>query len=330
MASAPLLSVRRLRVHYPKRGLLPWTRSLAVKAIDDLHFDLQPGEILGIVGESGCGKSTLARTLVGLQAASAGSIRYQGQELIGLNRKQWKPLRRDVQLVFQDPLGSLSPKMKVLDIVAEPLKALMPELPADERKARARALLARVGLGEELADRRASELSGGQGQRVGIARALIVEPKLLICDEPVSALDVSIQAQIINLLADLAQERQLAMIFIAHDLAVVRQLADRVLVMYLGKVMEQGRADDLYERPRHPYTRALLEAAPVIDPDGSAPKRRKRLGGAAADPGQPPMGCVFHPRCPLVEHACVQSVPGLRKVDGADQYAACHFVAAGG
>lgn len=329
MASAPLLSVRRLRVHYPKRGLLPWTRSLAVKAIDDLHFDLQPGEILGIVGESGCGKSTLARTLVGLQAASAGSIRYQGQELIGLNRKQWKPLRRDVQLVFQDPLASLSPKMKVLDIVAEPLKALMPELPADERKARARALLARVGLGEELADRRASELSGGQGQRVGIARALIVEPKLLICDEPVSALDVSIQAQIINLLADLAQERQLAMIFIAHDLAVVRQLADRVLVMYLGKVMEQGRADDLYERPRHPYTRALLEAAPVIDPDGSAPKRRKRLGGAA-DPGQPPMGCVFHPRCPLVEHACVQSVPGLRKVDGADQYAACHFVAAGG
>ncbi len=330
MASAPLLSVRRLRVHYPKRGLLPWTRSLAVKAIDDLHFDLQPGEILGIVGESGCGKSTLARTLVGLQAASAGSIRYQGQELIGLNRKQWKPLRRDVQLVFQDPLGSLSPKMKVLDIVAEPLKALMPELPADERKARARALLARVGLGEELADRRASELSGGQGQRVGIARALIVEPKLLICDEPVSALDVSIQAQIINLLADLAQERQLAMIFIAHDLAVVRQLADRVLVMYLGKVMEQGRADDLYERPRHPYTRALLEAAPVIDPEGSVPKRRKRLGGAAADPGQLPMGCVFHPRCPLVEHACVQSVPGLRKVDGADQYAACHFVAAGG
>lgn len=330
MASAPLLSVRRLRVHYPKRGLLPWTRSLAVKAIDDLHFDLQPGEILGIVGESGCGKSTLARTLVGLQAASAGSIRYQGQELIGLNRKQWKPLRRDVQLVFQDPLGSLSPKMKVLDIVAEPLKALMPELPADERKARARALLARVGLGEELADRRASELSGGQGQRVGIARALIVEPKLLICDEPVSALDVSIQAQIINLLADLAQERQLAMIFIAHDLAVVRQLADRVLVMYLGKVMEQGRADDLYERPRHPYTRALLEAAPVIDPEGNAPKRRKRIGGAAADPGQPPMGCVFHPRCPLVEHACVQSVPGLRKVDGADQYAACHFVAAGG
>ena len=330
MASAPLLSVRRLRVLYPKRGLLPWTRSLAVKAIDDLHFDLQPGEILGIVGESGCGKSTLARTLVGLQAASAGSIRYQGQELIGLNRKQWKPLRRDVQLVFQDPLGSLSPKMKVLDIVAEPLKALMPELPADERKARARALLARVGLGEELADRRASELSGGQGQRVGIARALIVEPKLLICDEPVSALDVSIQAQIINLLADLAQERQLAMIFIAHDLAVVRQLADRVLVMYLGKVMEQGRADDLYERPRHPYTRALLEAAPVIDAEGSAPKRRKRIAGATADPGQPPMGCVFHPRCPLVEHACVQSVPGLRKVDGADQYAACHFVAAGG
>ncbi len=330
MASAPLLSVRRLRVHYPKRGLLPWTRSRTVRAIDDLHFDLQPGETLGIVGESGCGKSTLARTLVGLQDASGGSIRYQGQELIGLDRKTWKPLRRDVQLVFQDPLGSLSPKMKVLDIVAEPLKALMPEVPADQRKARAMALLARVGLGDEIADRRASELSGGQAQRVGIARALIVEPKLLICDEPVSALDVSIQAQIINLLSDLARERNLAMIFIAHDLAVVRQLADRVLVMYLGKVMEQGRADDVYAHPRHPYTRALLEAVPVIAAEGEAPKRRKRLGGPAANPGQPPMGCVFHPRCPLVEHACVQSVPGLRKVEGAEQYAACHFVAAGG
>ena len=328
MASAPLLSVRRLRVHYPKRSLLPWSRPMSVKAIDDLHFDLQPGETLGIVGESGCGKSTLARTLVGLQTASGGSIRYDGRELVGLTRKDWKPLRREVQLVFQDPLGSLSPKLKVVDLIAEPLKALRPDLPADQRKARALAMMARVGLGEELAERRSAELSGGQGQRVGIARALIVEPKLLICDEPVSALDVSIQAQIINLLADLARERGLAMIFIAHDLAVVRQLADRVMVMYLGKVMEQGRADDVYLQARHPYTRALLDAVPELPADGEAGKGRLRrlLGGAAPDPGQPPMGCVFHPRCPLAENACVQSVPGLRRI-GVQQYAACHFIA---
>lgn len=328
MATAPLLSVRRLRVLYAKRGMLPFSRNLSIRAIDDLHFDLQAGETLGIVGESGCGKSTLARTLVGLQDASSGSIRYNGEELVGLGRKAWKPLRRDIQLVFQDPLGSLSPKMKVVDIVAEPLKALRPEFDAQERRARALALLERVGLGPEIADRKASELSGGQGQRVGIARALIVEPKLLICDEPVSALDVSIQAQIINLLSDLARERNLAMIFIAHDLAVVRQLSNRVLVMYLGKVMEQGRAEDVYARPRHPYTRALLEAAPVIDA-GAGKKKRRLLGGDTPNPAQPPMGCVFHPRCPLAEHACVQSVPLLRRVDG-EQYAACHFVAAGG
>lgn len=329
MASAPLLSVRRLRVHYPTRGLLPWARRADIRAIDDLHFDLQPGETLGIVGESGCGKSTLARTLVGLQAANGGSIRFDGRELIGLSRRDWKPLRSEIQLVFQDPLGSLSPKMKVIDQIAEPLKALRPELSADERWARARALMARVGLGEELSDRRPKELSGGQGQRVGIARALIVEPRLLICDEPVSALDVSMQAQIINLLADLAEERGLAMIFIAHDLAVVRQLADRTMVMYLGKVMEQGRADDIYHHARHPYTRALLDAVPEIVVDAETiraqAKPRRRLGGSA-DPALHPMGCVFHPRCPLAENACVQSVPNLRRI-GAQQYAACHFIA---
>ena len=333
MATPPLLSVRRLRVLYARRGLLPGFMSgghpADIRAIDDLHFDLQAGETLGIVGESGCGKSTLARTLVGLQEATSGSIRYNGTELIGLSPKEWRPLRREVQLVFQDPLASLSPKMKIVDIVAEPLKALRPEFDAATRRSRALALLERVGLGPELADRKPRELSGGQGQRVGIARALIVEPKLLICDEPVSALDVSIQAQIINLLTELARERNLAMIFIAHDLAVVRQLSDRVLVMYLGKVMEQGRADNVYARPRHPYTRALLEAAPVIEADGSKPKKRRLLGGDTPNPAQPPMGCVFHPRCPLAEHACVQSVPLLRRVDG-EQYAACHFVAAGG
>ena len=321
--SKPLLSVRRLQVHYPMRGVLPWRRASAIRAVNDVHFDLHAGETLGIVGESGCGKSTLARTLIGLQQATNGSIRYQGHELVGLGKKAWRPLRSEIQLVFQDPLGSLSPRMKIGDIVAEPLKALHPSLSADERRAQATALLERVGLGSEHLGRQPHELSGGQAQRVGIARALIVKPKLLICDEPVSALDVSVQAQIVNLLADLQREQQLAMIFIAHDLSVVRQLAGRVLVMYLGKVMEQGRADDVYTNPKHPYTRALLDAVPSIEP---APAKGKLLRGDQPSPSHPPMGCVFHPRCPLAEHACVQSVPLLRRVSG-EQYAACHFMA---
>ena len=321
----PLLSVRRLQIDYPSRGLFG-ARGTPVRAVNDVHFDLHAGETLGIVGESGCGKSTLARTLVGLQQASAGSIRYAGQELVGLTPKQWRPLRGDIQLVFQDPLGSLSPRMKIADVVAEPLRALQPSLSAEERRHRAAAMLERVGLGSELLAKTAQEISGGQAQRVGIARALIVKPKLLICDEPVSALDVSIQAQIVNLLADLQREQNLAMLFIAHDLSVVRQLASRVMVMYLGRVLEQGRADDLYERPKHPYTRALLDAVPQL----SAPAPRKRRLFAPKPslpaPTHAPMGCVFHPRCPLAEHACVQSVPLLRRVDE-EQYAACHFIA---
>ena len=323
-AQPPLLSVRRLRVLYESRGLLSLRRRAPIHAVDDLHFDLHPGETLGVVGESGCGKSTLARTLIGLQPATGGSIRYDGQELVGLPDKEWKPLRSEIQMVFQDPLGSLSPKMRVLDIVAEPLKAQ--KVATDERRALAYAMLARVGLGPEIADKKPRELSGGQGQRVGIARALIVKPKLLICDEPVSALDVSVQAQIINLLADIQREERLAMVFIAHDLAVVRQLANRVLVMYLGKVMEQGYAEDVYANPKHPYTRALLAAAPSIEPAPEG-KKKRLLRGDAPNPRHPPMGCVFHPRCPLAEHACVQSPPLLRRVSG-EQYAACHFIAA--
>ncbi|GAC1620231.1 MAG: ATP-binding cassette domain-containing protein [Nevskia sp.] len=324
--SKPLLSVRRLQVHYPLRGLLPWRRGSAVRAVNDVHFDLHAGETLGIVGESGCGKSTLARTLIGLQQATNGSIRYQGTELVGLDQKDWRALRSEIQLVFQDPLGSLSPRMKIGDIVAEPLKALQPGLSADERRSRAIAMLERVGLGSEHLQRQPQELSGGQRQRIAIARALACKPEFIVCDEPVSALDVSIQAQLVNLLADLQREQNLAMIFIAHDLAVVRQLAGRVLVMYLGKVMEQGRADDVYENPKHPYTRALLEAVPSASPDPARSRLRKLLRGDQPSPAHPPMGCVFHPRCPLAEHACVQSVPLLRRVSG-EQYAACHFMA---
>ncbi len=321
----PLLSVRRLKVYYPMRGWLPWRRRGPVRAVDDIHLDLAPGETLGIVGESGCGKSTLARTLIGLQSASAGSIRYDGRELVGLTMKEWRPLRREIQMVFQDPLGSLSPRMNVGDIVAEPLRALQPELSAGERRARASTMLERVGLGAEHLPRFPHELSGGQAQRVGIARALIVKPRLLICDEPVSALDVSVQAQIVNLLADLQREQNLTMIFIAHDLAVVRQLSSRVLVMYLGKVIEQGDAEGVYAAPRHPYTRALLASAPAIKA-GAKPRGSGLLRGALPDPQHPPMGCVFHPRCPLAEQACVQSIPPLRRVSD-EHYAACLFVA---
>jgi oligopeptide transport system ATP-binding protein len=326
-----ILSVRHLKVHFRPRGIWPRRRG-SIQAIEDLHLDLRAGETLGIVGESGCGKSTLARTLIGLQAPTSGSIRYGGQELATLPRKEWRPLRRELQMVFQDPLGSLDPRMSIGQIVAEPLRELCPEIPASEHPKQVAAMLRRVGLSPDIVDRHPGEFSGGQAQRIGIARALIVRPKVLICDEAVSALDVSVRAQIVNLLAELRQEYGLTLIFIAHDLAIVRYLCDRVLVMYLGRVMEQAAAEDLFSIPRHPYTRALMAAAPAgaeAQPPGpeNSKKKRKALAGDMPSAEHPPMGCVFHTRCPLMESTCVASVPGLRRV-GPEHYAACHFVAA--
>jgi oligopeptide/dipeptide ABC transporter ATP-binding protein len=323
--SPAILSVRHLSVQFRPRGL-PWQRRAAIQAVDDLHLDLRAGETLGIVGESGCGKSTLARTLVGLQQADSGSIRYAGQELTALSKKDWRPLRREIQMVFQDPLASLNPKMTIGQIVAEPLRELCPEIPAAQHPQRVAQMLERVGLSPDIVDRHPHEFSGGQAQRIGIARALIVQPKVLICDEAVSALDVSVRAQIVNLLAELRREYGLTLIFIAHDLAIVRYLCDRVVVMYLGKVMEQAPSEELFALPRHPYTRALLAAAPGAQAAAGAAKKARAKGGQP-DPAHPPMGCVFSTRCPLVESACVRSAPNLRRT-GPEHYAACHFVAA--
>ena len=313
-----ILSVRRLTIEYPLAGEWPWSRSGLLRAVDDLHFDLQPGEALGIVGESGCGKSTLARALVGLLRPTAGGIVLNGRDVARLDEKAWRPLRRDIQMVFQDPLASLDPRMTLAESIEEPMASLCPELDAAAREARVAEVIRRVELEPELAQRYPHELSGGQCQRAGIARALIVEPKVLVCDEPVSALDIAVQAQILALLAELQRERALALIFISHDLAVVRQICQRVLVMYLGRVMEQAPAEELFARPRHPYTRALLAAVP--GPNGGVP-----LEGDLPSASDPPSGCVFRTRCLMADELCARETPHLRKV-GEASYAACHFV----
>jgi oligopeptide transport system ATP-binding protein len=325
VSAAPLLEARRLKVHYPLPAALPWQRGGVLKAVDDLNFNLAAGETLGVVGESGCGKSTLARALVGLVPITGGMVRYRDQDLAEAGPAEWRRLRREIQFVFQDPLASLNPRMTVGDIVAEPLLALCPELGRAERERRAMALLERVGLSSSQRNRYPHEFSGGQCQRVGIARALVVEPRLLICDEPVSALDVSVQAQIINLLRELQQEQQLAMLFIAHDLAVVRHLSHRVMVMYLGRVMEQADAETLFAQPRHPYTRALMAAVPELVKSGQD-AIFEGLRGDLPSAAHPPPGCVFASRCPMAEAECLRRVPALNRT-GPGAAAACHFVA---
>jgi oligopeptide transport system ATP-binding protein len=314
----PILSVRRLTIDHALAGPWPWSHAGLLRAVDDLHFDLHPGEALGIVGESGCGKSTLARALVGLQPANAGGIVLDGRDLARLEEPAWRPHRRDIQMVFQDPLASLDPRMTIAESIEEPLGALCPELDAAARKARVAELLARVGLGE-LGGRFPHELSGGQCQRAGIARALAVKPRVLVCDEPVSALDTQVQSQVLELLSELQREQNLALIFISHDLAVVQKLCRRVLVMYLGRVMEQSTTAELFARPRHPYTRALLASVPGAEP-GPMP-----LEGELPSALDPPSGCVFRTRCPIADELCSREEPHLRKV-GEGSFAACHFV----
>jgi oligopeptide transport system ATP-binding protein len=319
---APLLSVRGLKVHFKVRGegLFPEKRTL--KAVNGVSFDLYPGETLGIVGESGCGKSTLARALLNLIPATAGQVVWMGRDMAGAGAEGWQQVRKSVQMVFQDPLASLNPRMNIAQIVGEPLRTHHPELGNDEILARVRALLLRVGMSEAHMYRYPHEFSGGQCQRIGIARALILEPKLIICDEPVSALDVSIQAQIINLLKDLQRERQLALVFIAHDLAVVKHVSQRILVMYLGRVMELASKHALYATPKHPYTRALLSAVPLADPKLERGKVIQLLTGDLPSPIDPPSGCVFRTRCPQAFEKCPLEVPPLVAIDGNSQ-AAC-------
>ncbi len=303
MTTQPLLQVRGLEKKFPIRGGLLQRPVGWVKAVDDLSFDLNRGEVLGLVGESGSGKTTAGRSLLRLIEPTAGSIRFDGEEITGLPPAKMRALRRRMQIVFQDPYASLDPRQRVRDVIGEALTIHNIGTKADRRD-RIAALLQKVGLTADAMDRYPHEFSGGQRQRIGIARALAVEPDFIVADEPVSALDVSVQAQVVNLLGDLQRELGLAVLFIAHDLAVVRYISDRVAVMYLGRLMELAPSDSLYDRPRHPYTRALLSAAPEPDPD--APKQRMLLEGDVPSPMNPPSGCVFRTRCPHALPACAE------------------------
>ena len=308
----PLLSVRDLAVHFPVRGGFFRRAKGAVRAVDGVSFDVYPGETLALVGESGCGKTTTGRAVLRLVEATAGSITFDGVDVRALGGEALRRLRRQMQIVFQDPFSSLNPRMTIAATVREGLVIhhLAEGAAADDRVL---GLLDEVGLRREYASRYPHELSGGQRQRVGIARALAVEPRFLVCDEPVSALDVSVQAQVINLLQDLQRDRGLAYLFIAHDLSVVEHIADRVAVMYLGKIVETASADVLYREPLMPYTQALLSAVPVPDP--RAKKQRIVLQGDVPSPANPPSGCVFHPRChhPARDAACARFVPPLEE-----------------
>jgi oligopeptide/dipeptide ABC transporter ATP-binding protein len=323
--SAPLVEVTDLVKHYPReRAWLGLGRARnAVRAVDGVSFAIPAGKTLGLVGESGSGKTTVARTLLRLTEPTSGSFRLDGTEVFGLRPTPLRALRRRMQIVFQDPYGSLNPRMTVRQTLREPL-AIHRLVAKPERDARVRALLGEVGLDPTLADQYPHELSGGQRQRVGIARALSVEPAFLVCDEPVSALDVSVQAQVLNLLADLQGTRGLTYLFIAHDLAVVKHIADDVAVMYLGRIVERAPAATLYSQPRHPYTRSLLSAVPVPDP--TATSQRIILQGDVPSPTDPPAGCPFHPRCPHPKKndRCRTEAPALREVT-AGHLAACHF-----
>ena len=318
-----LIEARDLRVtfHLRREGDFPWTALRQLHAVSGVNFSLNAGETLGIVGESGCGKSTLARALIQMVPAT-GQVIWQGNtDLLSLTPRQMLVYRSDIQMVFQDPLASLNPRMTVGQIVAEPLRTHHPGLPAAEVKARVQLMMERVGLLPNQINRYPHEFSGGQCQRIGIARALIVEPKLLICDEPVSALDVSIQAQVINLLAELRRELGLAMIFIAHDLSVVKHISDRVMVLYLGRTMEVAPGADLFAAPQHPYTQALLSAVPIPDPIKERAKVSIPLDGDLPSPMAPPSGCVFRTRCPRADAICARDIPVLK---GGEHSVACH------
>lgn len=311
-----LLSVRDLRVHFRIRDTSPWPWKPArvLKAVDGVSFDLRPGETLGIVGESGCGKSTLARALLNLVPITDGSLCWHGDEMRGASPQAWQAKRRAVQMIFQDPLASLDPRMTVAQVIGEPLRTHCPELSSAEHQKRVLDMMLRVGLTAQQFNRYPHEFSGGQCQRIGIARALILRPQVVICDEPVSALDVSIQAQIINLLKELQDEMGLALVFIAHDLAVVKHISQRVMVMYLGRTMEIASKHALYDTPRHPYTRALLSAIPLPDPRLERAKTVQLLQGELPSPINQPSGCVFRTRCPRAVEQCAQAIPALREL----------------
>jgi len=323
MSPTPLLRVENLRVHFPVQRSLFSKPEVWVRAVEDVSFTLRTGETIGLLGESGCGKTTLGRAVLRLGPVTAGSIHFNGTDITRLEGRVLREHRRQFQMIFQDPFSSLNPRFTVGQIVGEPLEVHRLVKDSTTRDRRISELLESVGLDPRLVDRFPHEFSGGQRQRIGIARALAVEPQLIVCDEPVSALDVSVQAQVVNLLQDLQKQRGLAYLFISHDLAVVEHLAHRILVMYLGQVLEEAPASVLCQQPLHPYTQALVSAIPTVDP--ASKRRRIVLLGDPPSPLSPPSGCPFHPRCPMVQPRCRIEAPVLRDL-GDGRRVACHEV----
>lgn len=322
--NAPILTVDGLKVYFPIHTGKLFAPPIPLKAVDDVSFSIFAGETLGVVGESGCGKSTLGRGILQLIESTAGKVVWQGHHLEGLPAHKMINFRKDLQIIFQDPLASLNPRMTIGDIIAEPLSVHYPQLLAQERKQKVADIMEQVGLLPLMINRYPHEFSGGQCQRIGVARAMILKPKLIVCDEPVSALDVSIQAQIVNLIQGLQKSFGLSLIFISHDLSVVRHISHRIMVLYLGKVMEISDKTNIYDKPRHPYTKALIAAVPIPDPEREKSKRRIPLEGDLPSPLKPPSGCVFRTRCPIAQDVCAREVPPLLEIESKHQVA-CHF-----
>jgi len=321
-----ILQVENLKVNFDvsTEGDMPWTKRKKLKAVDDVSFNLQPGETLGIVGESGCGKSTLARAIIRMVPAESGKALWLDNDLLTLDKIAMRKHRKEIQMIFQDPLASLNPRMNIGEIIAEPLKTHYPKTSKEDIKSRVQDVMDKVGLLHNLVNRYPHEFSGGQCQRIGIARALILKPKLIICDEPVSALDVSIQAQVINLLMELQNEMGLTLIFITHDLSIVKHISNKIMVLYLGNMVEMANSVDIYAHPLHPYTQALISAVPIPDPKIEKNKELILIEGDLPSPINPPSGCVFRTRCQKAQDICAKEKPTMNTSNDSHMVA-CHF-----
>ena len=324
--SNSLLQVENLKVSFDvsSEGDMPWTKPKKLQSVNNFSFNLSSGETLGIVGESGCGKSTLARAIVKMVPTDSGKVLWLGNDLLSLNKSEMRKHRKQIQMIFQDPLASLNPRMNIGEIIAEPLRTHYPKTPEADVQERVSDVMKKVGLLGNLVNRFPHEFSGGQCQRIGIARALILKPKLIICDEPVSALDVSIQAQVVNLLMDLQEEMGLTLIFIAHDLSIVKHISTKIMVLYLGNMVEFANSRYIYENPRHPYTQALISAVPIPDPRIEKNKKLILIEGDLPSPVNPPSGCVFRTRCHKAKEICSNEKPKFKEAV-TDHEVACHF-----